>query len=252
MRRSTALANVRDKLTASQEDYLEAIWALIWKEGVARVSDIADRLGVSMPSVSGALKTLAKAQLVEYAPHKYVTLSDRGMELAGRISARHGMLRKFLTDLLGVKPELADRNACRIEHVVDEAVSRRLSHFVKFVSDGPLAKEWPEQFKGFCASQEAGAAAAPTPTVVEDYPEAEAKDLVTLAQIKPGQKARIVRLIGSAAGDGRLTGAGITPGSIVSVVRVAPLGHPIEVKTHRDSLSLRGAEAQDIHVERLA
>ena len=246
------MAIVGDKLTASQEDYLEAIWALIWKEGVARVSDIADRLGVSMPSVSGALKTLAKGQLVEYTPHKYVTLSDRGMELAGRISARHGMLRKFLTDLLGVKPELADSNACRIEHVVDEAVSRRLSHFVKFISDGPLAKEWPEQFKGFCARQEAGEDAAPTPAAAEDSSEAKAKDLVTLVQIKPGQKARIVRLGGSAASDRRLATAGMTPGSVVSVVRVAPLGHPIEVKTPRDRLSLRGAEAQDIQVERLA
>ncbi|HDY64776.1 MAG TPA: metal-dependent transcriptional regulator, partial [Phycisphaerae bacterium] len=48
------------KLTASQEDYLEAIWALIWKEGIARVGDIAEWLGVSTPSVIGALKTLAK------------------------------------------------------------------------------------------------------------------------------------------------------------------------------------------------
>ena len=65
------------KLSASQEDYLEAIWALIWTEGIARVGDIADRLDVSTPSVTGALKSLAKHKLVEYTPHKYVTLTDR-------------------------------------------------------------------------------------------------------------------------------------------------------------------------------
>ncbi len=75
----------KTKLTASQEDYLEAIWALIWKEGFARVGDIAEWLGVSTPSVIGALKTLAKRDLVEYSPHKYVTLSDVGMELAEKM-----------------------------------------------------------------------------------------------------------------------------------------------------------------------
>ena len=86
-------------MTASQKDYLEAIWTLIWKEGIARVRHIADRPGVSMPSVSGKLKTPAERELVEYSRLKYVPLSDGGMVLAKKISARHGMLRKFLTDM---------------------------------------------------------------------------------------------------------------------------------------------------------
>lgn len=247
------MAGDSKKLTASQEDYLEAIWALIWKEGIARVHDIADRLGVSMPSVSGALKSLAKQELVEYTPHKYVILSDRGMELAGKISACHGMLRKFLTDVLGVEAELADSNACRIEHAVGEVVSRRLGYFVKFISDSPPAKQWREQFRAFCAKQEAAQppALAATPGA-EVSPDAKEKGFVTLADIKPGQEARIVRLSGSAASGRRLTAMGVTPGSVVSVVRVAPLGDPIEVKAGQYSLSLRRAEARDVHVERLA
>ena len=231
------------KLSASQEDYLEAIWVLIWTEGGARVRDIADRLNVSTPSVVGALKALAKHDLVEYSPHKYVTLSDRGMELAQKVSARHEMLRKFLTDVLNVEYELADSNACRIEHAVDEVVSRRLDYFVEFVSQGASAEHLTKKFKGFCEQQEL--------TEGDGPPGAGGKGSVTLTDIKPGQKGKILRLGGSPVTGERLAEAGITRGSVVSVVRVAPLGNPIEIEVNGTRLAIRRTEAIDIEVERL-
>ena len=243
------------ELTASQEDYLEAIWTLIWTEGVARVRDIADSLGVSMPSVTGALKTLVKHKLVEHRPHKYVTLSERGMELAERISARHAMLRKLLTDVLGVKAELADGNACRIEHAVDEVVSRRLSYFVEFILQGPRAAQWPQEFKAFCARQEAAEADRSRTTLAAGTSPDDAKAEetgMTLADVKPGQKARIVRVNATAATNRRLVVMGMTRNAVVSVVRIAPLGDPIEIKIRGYSLSLRKGQARGIAVEALA
>lgn len=241
------------KLTPSQEDYLEAIWRLVWKEGIVRVRDIADSLGVSMPSVIGALKTLAKRKLVEYHPHKYVTLSDRGMELAESISARHGMLRKFLTDVLDVEAELADTNACRLEHAVDEVVSRRLGYFVKFMSRSSNAKHWTEEFRVFCARQEAAEARRLNPAGAgksSNRDKKEERTVVTLADIKPGQKGRILRMGGSAGTKRRLASVGIKSDSVVSVVRIAPLGDLIEVETAGRGLSLRREQAQGIVVER--
>jgi len=246
------MAKATKNLTASQEDYLEAIWALIWKDGIARVRDIADRLAVSMPSVSGALKTLARQQLVEYSPHRYVTLTDRGMELAGKISARHGTLRKFLTDVLGVEADLADSNACRIEHAVDQVVLRRLGHLVEFMSDSPMTKRWPERFGTFCARRNAAARVATQPDPgAEPPPDAGRQDLPTLADVKPGQKARIVRVDRPPGRARKLAAAGVSPGSVVRVARVAPLGDPIELRTRQHRLSLRRTEARDIPVERL-
>ena len=243
--------SVERKLTASQEDYLEAIWSLIWKDGVARVSDIAGRLGVSTPSVSGALKGLVSRKLVEHTPHSYVKLTDRGMELAERVSARHSVLREFLTEVLGLSEELADRNACRIEHAVDEPVSQRLGRFVKFVSQDRRGKGWAKNFKAFCKRQEAAEAKRLALSGGKGGASARGKKgaAMTLADVKPGEKARIVRLGTTASTSRRLAVMGMTRDSVVSVVRIAPLGDPIEVKVRGYSLSLRKGQARRIEVE---
>ena len=239
----------KTELTASQEDYLEAIGTLIWGEGVARVRDIADRLDVSMPSVTGALKTLAKHGLVDYKPHRHVTLSDRGMKLAEEISARHLMLRRFLTEVLDVEEELADRNACRIEHAVDAVVSQKLNWFVEFISSSSHGKQWGEQFDEFCAEMQA--AGTYSTKIKIQSGAARRKKAMTLADIKPGQKAKIVRIDTTAATNKRLAVMGMTRNEIISVIRIAPLGDPIEVKIRGYSLSLRKGQARGIEVEQV-
>lgn len=248
---SEAFSNKRP--TASQEDYLEAIWALIWRDGVARVGDIAEWLGVSMSSVTGALKGLSQRRLVEYKPHKYVKLTDRGMELAEGISARHQMLRRFLTDVLGMKEELADRNACRIEHAVDDVVSQRLTWFVEFVSENPQGKQWVEQFSAYCAQMRAASGPGVTGTGVCETPIASGKErgTMTLADVKPGRRAKVIRVNVTAETNRRLAVMGVTRDEVLSVVRIAPLGDPIEVKVRGYSLSLRKGQARGIEVEEL-
>jgi len=232
------------KLTASQEDYLEAIWELIWVEGVARVSDIAERLDVSMPSVTGALKGLAKRELVEYTPHKYVTLTDRGMELARKISARHEMLREFLGDILELDEQPANDNACRIEHAVDEIVSRRLAYFVEFVSQDARARKFVDRFKGFCQQQEAVDGG--------ESRDAGGEQAVTLADIKAGRKAKVIRVGAPVTAKRKFADAGVTDGSMVSVVRIAPLGDPIEIEVGGRTLAIHKTEAREIVVEEVA
>jgi DtxR family Mn-dependent transcriptional regulator len=141
-----------DNLTASMEDYLEAVLFLIRQHRVARVRDIAGRLKVGMPAVSAALKSLAGKKLVNYDPYQFVTLTDRGSELAEQISRRHYDLSRFLTDVLGMDPQAADANACRMEHAVDEAVLERLRLFGQFVAGCPRAgPSWMEAFQKHCA-----------------------------------------------------------------------------------------------------
>lgn len=237
------------KLTASQEDYLEAIWALIRSEGVARVSDIAGHLSVSMPSVTGALKTLAKRGLVEYKPHRYVTLSDRGTALAERVTARHGILRRFLTDILEVGESLAEANACRIEHAVDQDVAQRLGCFVEFLTEDGRLEDWARAFRDFCAERRDShvcvgckAADAGEPGGVEKPTPA-----TTLAQVKPGRRARIVRVGGRTVAG--LLEIGLTRTAEVSVLRTGRMGDPIEVEVDGQQLSLGKDEADGIEVE---
>ena len=144
----------RKKLTASQEDYLEAILFEVRQSGSARVRDIAGRLGVAMPSVTGALRTLGERGLVNYSPYELVTLSGPGRRLAEKIAGRHRVLHRFFTEVLGVEEALAAENACRIEHAVDEAILERVRRLLAFVAGG--GKKFLAAYRGFCAAQAGG------------------------------------------------------------------------------------------------
>ncbi len=135
------------KVTASQEDYLEAILLEIRQTGSARVRDIAARLDVAAPSVTGSLKTLAGRGLVNHSPYELVTLTDAGRDLAETVAGRHRVLQEFFTRVLGVDPAAAERNACRIEHAVDEDLLAGLRSFVAFVADNPDARKSLAAFK---------------------------------------------------------------------------------------------------------
>ncbi|MFP4141707.1 MAG: metal-dependent transcriptional regulator [Planctomycetota bacterium] len=127
----------RKKLTASQEDYLEAILLLVREGRVARVRDIAAHVGVGKPSVTAALKTLAKRELVNYDPYQYITLTEAGRAAAERVERRHHVIKDFLTAILGIDPETAEENACRMEHAVDQQVMQRLQAFAEFAQSCP-------------------------------------------------------------------------------------------------------------------
>ena len=142
----------RLKLTKSLEDYLEAVLALVRRGRVARVRDIARRLGVGSPSVTAALKSLSKRGLVNYDPYEVVTLTERGRELAEGVQHRHDVIRGFLTDVLGVEAGPAEDYACRMEHAVDEALLERFGRLVEFVRRGPgNGADWLASFRRYCS-----------------------------------------------------------------------------------------------------
>ena len=116
-------------LSASQEDYLEAILQLERASRVARVSEIAVHLKVSRPSVTGALKNLVGLGLVSHARYGHATLTEEGTKIAREVERRHLAIRDFLTDVLGIDEQQAETTACRLEHVLEPDV---LAHFVSY------------------------------------------------------------------------------------------------------------------------
>ena len=118
-----------EALSASLEDYLEAILQLERTSRVARVSEIAEYLSVSRPSVTGALKNLAGRGLVSHAPYGHVILTAEGNGIALEVERRHLAIRDFLTGVLAIPVEKAEVTACRLEHVLDPDV---LAHFVSY------------------------------------------------------------------------------------------------------------------------
>jgi len=118
-----------EPLSASLEDYLEAILHLERASRVARVSEIAGELGVSRPSVTGALKNLGARRLVSHARYGHVTLTKEGARIAGEVERRHLAIRDFLTGVLGIPDEQAETTACKMEHVLEPEV---LAYFVAY------------------------------------------------------------------------------------------------------------------------
>lgn len=106
------------KLTFTMENYLEAIYELTGGTSGARVSDISERLGVSKASVNSAMATLAEKGLVINEKYKEVFLTPAGLEKAKLTSEKHQIIQKFLIDVLEVDEDIANKDACHIEHVI--------------------------------------------------------------------------------------------------------------------------------------
>ncbi|HDS84549.1 MAG TPA: metal-dependent transcriptional regulator [Phycisphaerales bacterium] len=143
------------QLSASLEDYLEAIFVLSQTGRVARSKDIAEHLQVAPSSVTGALKMLAERQLIHYKPYGYVTLTDRGRQMAGRIVRRHEALESFFCDILGVDPDVAQRSACLAEHAISSEIASRLMLYLEFLSsEKQSGRDVPRAFQGYCRQTE--------------------------------------------------------------------------------------------------
>ena len=116
-------------MTQSLEDYLEAV-SFLDDEGAVRVTDIARRLGVSKPSVIGALRQLEGQGLVTHERYGTVFLTGPGRRRAALIRERHSMLTAFLRDVLGVSGEVAEADACRMEHCLSGETLERMRALV--------------------------------------------------------------------------------------------------------------------------
>jgi DtxR family Mn-dependent transcriptional regulator len=117
-------------VTPSMENYLESIYELGKDGQVVRVKEVANKMKVKMASVTGALHNLAKNGLVHYCPYQYIKLSHKGEEVARCIHNRHRILTSFLEDVLGVDQEIAEEDACKLEHVLSHKTMDRLLQFM--------------------------------------------------------------------------------------------------------------------------
>lgn len=117
------------KIQESAENYLETILILKNRLGVVRSIDIATELSVSKPSVSVAMKNLRTNNYIDMDADGHITLLDKGKAIAEKMYERHTLLTSWLTSL-GVNPEVAAEDACRIEHVISEQTFEALKAHV--------------------------------------------------------------------------------------------------------------------------
>jgi DtxR family Mn-dependent transcriptional regulator len=109
------------------EQYVETIAYLLTKDKVCTVSEIAGLAQVTRAAASRAVKELADKDLVTHRTYGYVDLTEEGRGLAAQLATRHHTLQQFLEQVLFFDEETADREACRLEHHVDDELARRIA-----------------------------------------------------------------------------------------------------------------------------
>ena len=114
----------------SAEDYLERILILQEEKGEVRSIDIANDMGFSKPSVSVAMRKLKDAGLISVDEHGYISLTKEGHVIADKVYERHVVLKKALI-ALGVDPKQAEKDACKVEHVISEDTFEAIKKHMK-------------------------------------------------------------------------------------------------------------------------
>jgi DtxR family Mn-dependent transcriptional regulator len=244
-------------LSASLEDYLEAIFHIVREKSAARPKDISTYLEVGNSSVTGALKALAARELVNYAPYDVVTLTPSGEKAARDVVRRHESLREFFIKVLAADNRLAEEAACKMEHEIPPELVDRCIRFVEFIemcphSDTSLLEGFRVHLaKGCRPTTFDDCEHRSTLPVASDHRDGskEAGEIMTLAHLQPDQKAVVSRVQGEGTLRRRLMDLGLIAGTAVTMERSAPLGDPLEFLVKGTHLSLRREEASAVQVE---
>jgi DtxR family Mn-dependent transcriptional regulator len=145
------------QLSASLEDYLEAILNLAGDAQGARSKDIAAALGVARPSVTGALQVLKKRGLANYQPYGCITLTESGRTAAAEVAQKHSVLTSFFVSVLGVEEQAAQEAACKAEHALGPEVIGRLLRFIEYVTTSSKSgRDVAGEFRRFCKKRAIG------------------------------------------------------------------------------------------------
>jgi DtxR family Mn-dependent transcriptional regulator len=197
-----------EPLTRSVEDYLKVIYSLSPEGRAASTSEIAHRLELSAPSVSGMIKRLSEQGLLEHVPYKGVLLTTEGRRAALRMIRRHRILEAYLVARLGYTWDAVHEEAERLEHAVSDELIERMAEAL--------------------GNPEADPHGEPIPTAEGWVEEVLA---TPLAEIPAGETVEVRRVT---AGDPDrlryLASVGLQPGATVTVLEHQPFSGPITLR----------------------
>ncbi|HDZ21481.1 hypothetical protein LCGC14_0124670 [marine sediment metagenome] len=137
-------------LTHSASHHLLAVDESIGRQGYARVTDIARRLGITRGSVSVAMQCLKSAGYVRQDGNHFFHLTDTGRQAVASLKMRHAVVEEFLTEVLGMSAEQSHSESCRLENLINAPTARRLSALVAYWKDNDLSGVLDERLGPEC------------------------------------------------------------------------------------------------------
>jgi DtxR family Mn-dependent transcriptional regulator len=197
-----------ERRSSAVEDYLKAILKLEREGERATTNAIAERLGVSAPSVTAMAKKLAAEGLVERKPYRGVVLTLAGRRLALEVLRHHRLLERYLAERLGLGLDEVHDEAERLEHVLSEELEARIDAELGFPTHDPHGDPIPDSELRLAAH-----------------------DGRTLASLRPGERSTVTRVPDESADVLRyLAELSLLPGERVELVLVAPFDGPVTVR----------------------
>ncbi len=197
------------RYSPSVEDYLKAVFALTERGGAASTSALAESLDVAPSSVTGMIKRLAEAGLLEHLPYRGVRLTETGTRESLRVLRRHRIIETYLTDRLGFSWDDVHDEAERLEHAASDRLIEAMAHALDDPSHDPHG--------------------APIPTASGELD--VWTDLTTLAEAAPGDRMVIRAVQDKNAERLRyLDAQGLVPGVHLTVIERQPFDGPFTVR----------------------
>ena len=230
----------------SVQDYLRAIAALANNGDTVNTTEISRYFKIAPASVSEMLKKLAEAGYIEYSPYHGSTLTAKGTEEAQKITRKHRLLEKFLSDVLHIGKDQVHTQACQMEHALsdeaEESLCRFLNHPDTCPDDGKII---PACNLPFSTCEECVQTHQKGLEEVGKRPQ----NLVSICNLKAGTSAKVSFIRGEHRVLQRLLDMGLTPGTSIKVQRVAPMQGPIEVCVRGSKVAIGQDIAANVFVE---
>jgi len=219
---------VNEGVTATIEEYLECIYKLQEKSGVARTSAIVKSLGVAPGTVTNTVAWLEKENLVTHKPYKGVKLTQKGRKIALRVIRKHRLSERLLVDILHMEKDRVHDVACKLEHSITDEMIKPLEEALKYPKTCPHGN--------------------PIPT--EDGEIIEEKSL-PLLELAVGEQGTVVKITEEHSDLLRyLDKIGLAPKAPIEILEKAPFNGPITIKIGSTSHAISRAIASIIQVKR--
>jgi DtxR family Mn-dependent transcriptional regulator len=242
-----AANTISAQMSSPLEDYLETIYLLVSEHGFARVKDIARARDVKAATVSIALRKLADAHLLNYERREYIGLTPKGEAAARRILTRHRLLTRFFEEVLKMAPAAASEQACAMEHSLTDEAMDRMVRFFEFLGNCPSVIE---TFRGCPVGvhpEDDATCGTGAGTCAKCALKNEVSSM-SIADLKPGQRAVVTQITATGALRQRLLDMGILPETMIDLDRSGLGGDPLWIRCQGARLALRRTEARSIRI----
>ncbi|MFH1087209.1 MAG: metal-dependent transcriptional regulator [Chloroflexota bacterium] len=233
-------------MNRTTEEYLEALYTLTQDGKAAGTSELSRRLKVTPASVTEMLKKLADAGLADYSSYQGATLTPEGFRIGEKMARRHRLLERFLHNVLKVGKDKVHPQACEMEHGLSDETERAFCAMLKQPArcpdDEKIIPPCDLQFSSCDECQEWNG------KNLEEVGKRRA-NLVSITALKERQEGTVAFIRGDSKVLRRLLDIGLTPGTRISVTRVAPLKGPVEIAVRGSRLALGEEIASNVFID---